>query len=262
MPLQTSGAISFSEIQDELGGSNPISMTEYYGEDGLPTSGSISAANFYGKEAAFATIRRVLNYNTSGTISVDTTVDASGTEGKTWAVALWRWGGAGGAPNPGNPVVNGTTLTSRAYRSSYYDDDGSAIEVWCEPITPNASATVTWSGAGGSGYANSNGFQLYIVNGVNDDVTPFVYSAVGNLVSSPYTYNGSGNYCAFGAGARSKGSGSLNNSDVGNYEFDTDLVTYGLGADKLGQDSTTYYVSAQTFGFIALSYGDNRPIGA
>jgi len=56
MPLQSSGAISLSEIQDEFGGSNPISMNEYYrgGSNvpstvtAVPASGTIDMADFYG----------------------------------------------------------------------------------------------------------------------------------------------------------------------------------------------------------------------
>lgn len=52
MTLQSSGAISLSDIQTEFGGSNPISISEYYGEDAypdtLPESGVISLNDFYG----------------------------------------------------------------------------------------------------------------------------------------------------------------------------------------------------------------------
>jgi hypothetical protein len=60
MTLQTSGAISLANIQTEFGGSNPISMSEYYaggsyvpsgtsGTNGaVPTSGGISMSKFYG----------------------------------------------------------------------------------------------------------------------------------------------------------------------------------------------------------------------
>jgi hypothetical protein len=52
MALQTSGAISLSDIQSEFGGSNPISLSEYYGAaSGIPTSGAISLSNFYGASA-------------------------------------------------------------------------------------------------------------------------------------------------------------------------------------------------------------------
>jgi hypothetical protein len=56
MPLQSTGAISLSNIQTEFGGSNPISLNEYYrlGEyttsnnTGVPTSGLIGMSSFYG----------------------------------------------------------------------------------------------------------------------------------------------------------------------------------------------------------------------
>ena len=52
MALQTSGAISLANIQSEFGGSNPISISEYYGAaSGIPTSGTISFSNFYGASA-------------------------------------------------------------------------------------------------------------------------------------------------------------------------------------------------------------------
>ena len=48
MALQTSGAISLQDLQDEFGGSHPITLTEY---GGLRTSGSgltISLSDYYG----------------------------------------------------------------------------------------------------------------------------------------------------------------------------------------------------------------------
>jgi hypothetical protein len=50
MALQTSGAISLSQIAAEFGGSAPHSLSEYYiSNAGLPTSGTISFNQFYGK---------------------------------------------------------------------------------------------------------------------------------------------------------------------------------------------------------------------
>ena len=60
MAIPSSGAISLSTIQTEFGGSNPISLNEYYaggtyvpaGTSGtygaVPSSGTISIQNFYG----------------------------------------------------------------------------------------------------------------------------------------------------------------------------------------------------------------------
>ena len=52
MALPSSGAISLLDVQNEFGGSNPIEINEYYGvATGVPSSGTISLADFYGKAA-------------------------------------------------------------------------------------------------------------------------------------------------------------------------------------------------------------------
>jgi len=53
MALQSSGPISLSDIQTEYGGSNPISLSEYYSKGNAPASGAIQlAADFYGTSNA------------------------------------------------------------------------------------------------------------------------------------------------------------------------------------------------------------------
>ena len=62
MALQTSGAISLSEVQSEFTGSNPISLSEYYrsgayvpsGATAIPASGAIAISDFYGGSNQFA----------------------------------------------------------------------------------------------------------------------------------------------------------------------------------------------------------------
>ena len=54
MALQTSGAISFSQIASHFGGSGSHSLSEYRalagkGVSGIPSSGTISFSHFYGK---------------------------------------------------------------------------------------------------------------------------------------------------------------------------------------------------------------------
>lgn len=52
MALQSSGAISLNDIQNEFGGSNPIGINEYYGvAPGIPASGQIAIGDFYGASA-------------------------------------------------------------------------------------------------------------------------------------------------------------------------------------------------------------------
>lgn len=67
MALPTSGPLTFSNVQTEFGGANPISLNEYYaggayvpaGTSGtygaVPTSGAISIRNFYGTSDALDT---------------------------------------------------------------------------------------------------------------------------------------------------------------------------------------------------------------
>lgn len=60
MAITGSGAVSFSNLQTEFGGSNPISLSEYYrggsyttsNNTGVPTSGAISMSQFYSTTAA------------------------------------------------------------------------------------------------------------------------------------------------------------------------------------------------------------------
>ena len=50
--LPSSGPLSMSDIQGEFDGSNPISLSEYYGAaPGVPSSGTISISDFYGKSS-------------------------------------------------------------------------------------------------------------------------------------------------------------------------------------------------------------------
>ena len=54
MTLPASGAISMAQIQTEFGGTNPISLSEYYGvAAGVPASGAIGMNSFYGTSSIF-----------------------------------------------------------------------------------------------------------------------------------------------------------------------------------------------------------------
>lgn len=66
MALQTTGPISLSNIQAEFGGSNPISISEYYNSNyGVPSSGTIRFSDFYGTHTSWFT------YNMGGSRTTD-----------------------------------------------------------------------------------------------------------------------------------------------------------------------------------------------
>jgi len=85
MALPTSGTLSFSQIQTELGGSNPISMDEYRANSSIPNSGAISVSDFYGASAGanlsqtYPTFLKDSTSNTSGTAVARLRFDANGT---------------------------------------------------------------------------------------------------------------------------------------------------------------------------------------
>lgn len=71
MTIQSSGAISFTDITNEFGSSNPVSLSNYYGLDaGIPNSGPIKFSDFYGKIInATRTIGASTNYNAYNDLS-------------------------------------------------------------------------------------------------------------------------------------------------------------------------------------------------
>jgi hypothetical protein len=96
MALQADGTIKFSEVQAEFGGTNPISISEYYGSDTVPASGVISLSDFYGTSSVAVTLQNASASDiTFGGVSVasltagtDGTSSGSGNAGVT-APAWW-----------------------------------------------------------------------------------------------------------------------------------------------------------------------------
>ena len=88
MALQNSGAISLQQIQDELGGSHPISMSEYnrngihvYSNNGnVPTSGAIGMNNFYNGVGAtvLSSVGTINGYGNRQQITVSSFIPSGG----------------------------------------------------------------------------------------------------------------------------------------------------------------------------------------
>jgi hypothetical protein len=109
MPIPNSGSLAFSAVQTEFGGSNPISMSEYYaggarvpaGTSGVngavPSSGTIAISKFYGTTAETVTISdefisstrvasgtAVSTYTLSSTGDINRTVNTNTTDIGDW----------------------------------------------------------------------------------------------------------------------------------------------------------------------------------
>lgn len=135
MTIASSGAIAFTTIQTEFGGSNPISMSEYYaggsyvpagtsGTNGaVPSSGQISVSQFYGTTA---TITGQIAYTSPGSYSWVAPATVT-------SVSIVAVGGGGAGVGGGGAL---------AYLNNY-------------SVTPGTSYTVT-VGSGGNNQNNGN----------------------------------------------------------------------------------------------------------
>ena len=171
MALQGSGQISLANIQTEFGGSNPISLSEYYrngayvtsNNTGVPTSGAISLSQFYGTTAQFSfTISS--NYSTPQNLA--TLATAAGWDGNDYLVvtnsAIISSNTTstaaltinGSFPN-GVLLINNGTIVGMGGRGGWAGSNnaeagGNAILVSSAVSINNASGTIAGGGGGGS----------------------------------------------------------------------------------------------------------------
>ena len=177
MALQSSGAISFADLQAEFGGSHPISLSEYYADadpslvtvnnSGISSSGSpISVSEFYSKVKALTISLEFIGgggggaaYNNPGTPSgTDGTQTAfSAASGVMYnassGAGLTAFSVGGGAGGSG---TNGTTA-SESGEASYYGPGGtggtnSDYGGWTDGYAPPATSYGAGGGSAGTNF--------------------------------------------------------------------------------------------------------------
>ena len=149
MALPSSGAISLAQIQTEFGGSNPISLSEYYGAaSGIPASGAISMSNFHGK---------------SGIVILDTQTVTVGTiPANQYVGAQYGWTNIT-SPNTGS-VSDGTSniYSGAAVRTLLYFDLNADTKYFSYVNTGNSGNTGwTTLTVNGSSYQRSAATYSY-----------------------------------------------------------------------------------------------------
>jgi hypothetical protein len=117
MALPSSGPLSLSDIQAEFGGTNPISLSEYYKggafvlttdfAPNVPTSGTIKISDFYGAR------KTTLTTVTFTTVGDNFFVVPATVVGNLQIVTMTGGGGGGGGPDsqPGLSGYGGVTIT-------------------------------------------------------------------------------------------------------------------------------------------------------
>jgi len=263
MALQASGAISFQDIQDEFGGSHPISFSEYYGggdkvpagaNPGIATSGAININSFY--EAVAATVltisSNVSNYNiktaalaaggdqsTPVILTIDSGVTVSSSSATTPAMKTdtgWSSGNTINITNNGSIVGASASNASNTYKDGGDGgDQGNSAYNGEAAYQPDSSTAAIASTNGGDAFEHSQ---------TGDNNLSVVFDTAGTRTggSSAYvTYIGGGG----GGGAGHSGGGGgggagtpVGAGGTGNGGGDDGTTTTG-GAGKSG--STTLH---------------------
>lgn len=162
MSLPSSGSISLSDIQAQLGGSNPIGLNEYYrggpylpsnGSINVPTTGSISLTNFYSSDLTYEIIggggAGGDSWNNNHGPVAAVAAQKGGDSAITGAlVSITATGGTGGINGIGPNVNYGSPGDA-----SFYGPGGIAgLEDGAGGAAPSTSY-----GAGGGGAGGDNG---------------------------------------------------------------------------------------------------------
>jgi hypothetical protein len=179
MTLPSSGPLSLSDIQGEFGGSNPISLSEYYaggayvppGTSGtygaVPSSGAIGIRNFYGT-TKFTPVTNTYTTGsgnetvpTGATSLTLTVVGAGGSGGSSYVdfgSDIYNSGGGGGGAGYSNitrAVASGDWSTTIAY--SVGTSGGVSSTTTGSLAAGAVSLTGGGGGAGGSADSGSGG---------------------------------------------------------------------------------------------------------
>ena len=177
MALQSSGTISIADIAAEFGGGTPHSLNEYYAAaPGVPTSGTISNSDFYGK-SLWDNEFSVVTYSGTGSTNV-----VSIPELTTGIDFIWIKGRSNtGAPNiidslrGDNKVLytHGTgqesteqsfsfstsTFTTNGSHGGSWNDSGATYVAWCATLPTDWSNNAGSNGASLTSTGKKNSFM-------------------------------------------------------------------------------------------------------
>jgi len=231
LPIVPTNSISFSQIQAEFGGTNPISLSEYFanattgytaGIDGIPNSTtnpttSISVSQFSGKTKQIILTETVYNFNYTGTIqslilpatAQYISVDLNGASGSAGRQPEMGYdGGLGGKLVASNiSVTGGTTIyivvgyVGISPGGARYGGGGGGYTAVMNDTTPSIATWFACAGGGGGG-----GSAIYVGN-------PFIGGSPGENGGTNYVTSNSS--LTVGAGGISIANGSAGTATGG-----------------------------------------------
>ena len=238
MALQGSGQISLANIQSEFGGSNPISLSEYYrngayvtsNNTSVPTSGVISLSQFYSTTAQFSF---TISSNYSTPQNLRTLALAAGWDGNDYLVvtnsAIISSNTTGSAaltisgsfPN-GVLLINNGTIVGMGGRGGaapgYGQPGGNAMLVSSSVSINNAG--VIAGGGGGGGSSPSFGWSGVVLTTAGGAGASGLTQSLGGASNGVRTGDGypsswSGSFYSIPGGSKSDGTSGVANSPSG-----------------------------------------------
>ena len=231
-----SGTASLSDIQTEFGGSNPISMSEYYdlqsNPSGIPSSGALSIDDFRGKDNVYTLTSDIF------TSSITLTADDINGSGAAWVGV--SGGGGGGAG-----VIYATSATG----SGAPGGAGGIHGLFVSDVTDLIGASfVAGGGGGGSTTGHTPGSSGRSSRGNPGGTSTFSY---GNVTAAA----GSGGLGGpSGSGARDPGN---TGADTG-INITSSIASYYSGKVTAGTTGALRG-SAGAAGPAVLTGGENTP---
>lgn len=146
MTLQTSGAITLTDIQTEFGGSAPTSLSEYYRggtyvgdislNSGIPTSGAISLTDFYGAQDVLPSSFTRIGYVGNSSISLQKAADPY-----RWVFIVMHDMQGPQLSTLSTPSANGSTMSTAVNENSGYSNDGHRLGMFYANIPTGTSVT-------------------------------------------------------------------------------------------------------------------------
>lgn len=224
MALPSSGPLSLLDIQGEFGGSNPISISEYYGAaSGIPSSGQISIGDFYGASAApsLSYVTTVGNSST-GSTSVDMgTVSLGSTAANRYTIIC-----IGSIANSAFSATIGGISATSIVQVKYSGDDSYVGILICNTSSLGTSANITISN---STYINRPGVSVYRVTNLSS----------ASAYSTASDNSGTALSCSASAPAGSVATGIFFNKDAlpGNISFTNFATSANDGSYNSGSGS-------------------------
>jgi|11_taG_2_1085331.scaffolds.fasta_scaffold00061_33 hypothetical protein len=235
-----SGTASLSDIQTEFGGSNPISMSEYYdlqsNPSGIPSSGALSIDDFRGKDNVYTLTSDIF------TSSITLTADDINGSGAAWVGV--SGGGGGGAG-----VIYASSSGFGATGSGAPGGAGGIHGLFLSDVTDLIGASfVAGSGGGGSNTGHTPGSSGRSSRGSSGGSSTFSYGSV----TAGGGGGGLGGYS--GSGARDPGT---QGSDTG-IDITASIASYYSGKVTAGTTGASRG-SAGAAGPKVFTGGENTP---